>query len=227
MNKTITRLERLHSEVEQHSFLHLASEGLLSFSDGAEALTDRLDLNMGATQEFMHGQGVAEGMFARPLIAIESPADLGSSRGSLIAKPVIFQKEVYYPYIKLVVNPDKPEIDRVNNTFRHELRHVLQPDVLPLYGRRKARKMARTVGGVTLGPAILGTLDIICNPETLADTPLFALPAVALGCGILTCFSSLAIIKPRQALYMLSLREADANRFARRHQDFNPITLNA
>jgi hypothetical protein len=140
-------------------------------------------------------------------------------RGGLDPGPVTRQDDgkdvIHYPFIRLRVPPILP-VSCLNLAVRHDVRHVFQPDVPPLYSDPRAVRIASTVGGVIAGAGLVSGAfhngQTVPGPEILND---FA--------ELVVGYSTLAAFTGRAALAMFSAQEYDANNFAI-NTDFRAIS---
>jgi hypothetical protein len=119
-----------------------------------------------------------------------------------------------------------------NATFRHEIFHYLYGDQAPnrLYQREEV-KLATRLGGLAASLTSLSSLPTLFNKSWLYAEKVIehTSPGVLIGSFLGVAATSLygaAIARnPHQFLHRLDKEERDANAFAKKYQDFNPISI--
>jgi hypothetical protein len=137
--------------------------------------------------------------------------------GGLHTEPLGIDGQIHYPVFGIGVdNPQSPDLDVLNNRFRHEFRHIMQEDLSnPLYSRRWARIVVR-MGALPL--ALLGWKQ---NIDLISGDAHHGIIAALTSLGSSATIPALA---PHRTMWALTPREIDANYFAWRHKDFAPIS---
>lgn len=204
----------------------LAKAGLNCFEgDDAIPLVDSIRFDHESIRDFLGEQGVEPKYFQQPFIHIfGAPHDRekrrhGQTVGSIGIKHVVYNDEAYFPYITMMIDPEKPDIDGANSTLRHELGHFKDGDYeTPFYSKPGSSSLVRLMG--------MSAMMYNYLPSTAAapSTTTEAVAAVALH-STLWLGGTFATVIPQNLSHILTPMEIKANRFARKHREFNPISL--
>lgn len=206
----------------------LADEPCINFSSGTEALRGRLDVDMEYVQEYMYARGAPAGSLIRPVVDFVQPGKcLGGkeARGSLLGGAGIIDGKLYYPHIQLAVDPHYPDICTLNSVYRHELRHTTQRNTSAPYGCNETVAYMRLTAATVAVSAAIKDYNYFTDNEITAHLSVPTAVSMALGYSTLMAFGALAAIRPKAILSELAPQEIDADIFAWRNKNFNPITL--
>lgn len=150
-------------------------------------------------------------------VSFVTPAAGQGRGGILLDEPAILGDKVHYPIIQLTISESvPPNIKRLNNTFRHEFRHVMQEgEGTLLYDSQILQ------GAVALGGAALVWFGGKWGYDALTRGDVLA----AGGNALQILGGAALMVNPRLPLWFLSPVELDASWYARTHSSFAPISV--
>ena len=121
--------------------------------------------------------------------------------------------------------PDKEYEAQLNFTLRHELGHLLQEYKVPLYERESLATKIR-LGGVATTLATTETYMALTQTPNVHISPVGAVVTfLGIAVSSLAGMALTSRIGTEIALQAIDSNERDADKFAKKHADFNPITL--
>jgi len=140
-----------------------------------------------------------------------------------------------FPLIALQHDPDKPDPSQLNFYLRHEIAHLLRPEKMPPYNNERliARlKAASATAASLLLPSAVNMfnrseiIDALSRGVSVGE---YMTSSVACMIGSLAAASMTygLSFRPYGTMNMFAVEEYKANRFARRHADFQPFTAHA
>jgi hypothetical protein len=187
----------------------LATEPLAEIY-GRSRHAGRVAIDTAAILDFMDGQGADPAMLKSLHIKIQTGPSALMNEGSVSGTPVEVNGALRYPTVALGMVGQR--VGGLNSSLRHELRHMLQPQgYQPLYQHPKAGLYTRLGAGASaLGFGTLHYADF---------SPNFT--------GVMAAMSGLITVMPmaQAVLWPFARTEWDAELFAWRHRNFQPITL--
>lgn len=214
----ISKIEYLQQSA-QSAELPLAPTPLVYFLNDAGKYLNRLAVNTRAIREFMEPQA-GDDLYKHMFIGIVPRGEM-ACYGSVDDSLFEFENHTYFPKILLGVDTKKdPNVPRLNSTLRHELAHTLQPNEEAPYNSHKTVMRARGVGstllaaGTVLGDACARSVESMNMPGIVASGTAIAL---------LGTLGASNLITPRLLMRRCAPTELQADGYAIKHKDFNPI----
>lgn len=226
-----------------------AQEGIRVFDVDEKKFVDPtergLSIDLDSIEEFVTEQGGNPDHFKYPTIGLYGPnshyreipgTPKHTIRAGFVNKSLVITENeggIRFPNIGLAYGEDISE-SAINHTLRHELGHLLSPERTPLYNRPKLTTRLR-MGTYAITSALLTTLPNTLSGENLRylhfveGYSALDLGAVVLGTGA-AALAGVALTGAmlRNQYGMLASRdkgERQADAFADKHADFNPIKL--
>ena len=201
----------------------LAEHGVNLFESGTHHLVDSLRIDHDSICDFLEAQGMDREHFQQPFIQIteSTPAGPGNRKfgkdvASMAIQHVIFRERAYFPYIQLSVDPAQPDISALNKNLRHELGHFKNGDAkIPFYERPGSDNLVR----------LMGMSVLMNNYVAFPPTPIYPTSIELIAHGLTSAAGAFAIIVPHAFSHGLEPIEMRANRFARKHKAFRPVSL--
>lgn len=194
----------------------LSSEPAIYFADEVAELQDGLRLDFGQIVDHMQPHGLKEADLRHGLISFyprgHLPDSSPATQACVYGTPFVLNERVHYPHIALGVQANDPDIRRLNNSLRHELWHLVQEYTELTYGNPRFLNTVRGLGLAAIGGAtvLAGCADHVGNYGTAAG---------------LAFEGALTATHAEELLHAFTPQEREAKRFARKHQDFTPISL--
>ncbi len=213
MRSTLDRLEADSAELALARGVDIAAEpAVITHGDSSSAQTISRHLDLAGIIEFAARTNNVDPRRLGAMTFLIHGGELEKTDGAL-NEPAVVKGAVRYPLITINTANNRT-IDFLNFTILHELRHVFQPDERPIYMNRLVRLAVRGIGaiGVAASAASVVPFDgpLIENVDPRVSFPVFAVSSALAYMG-------------RQLLWTVSKQERDANSYARRHGDFEPI----
>lgn len=229
----VNRLEFMHQQAtsEISGLPPLATEPACFFRGDARRLQEHITIDTQGIVDFMTSFGTPPEQLGR--MAIRFMPHFEGRRGRtarVLCNPAAIDDQTYYPVIDFETRRQRDTSHtELNFNLRHELRHLMQdPDEQWREMRREPLTILAacipTAFPVMLSPYLVppelaAQVSEVTSPEMLQLGGIGAL-AVSAVAGY-AMMQKIASVVHRQFLPT----ERDANRFARDHADFQPITL--
>lgn len=197
----------------------LADSPATEFLGAAQILEHRLQIDYDHITEYMRDYGLEKSDLAQLLVSVHPhgtlPGTSRNARACLYTAPQIHNERVYYPHIALGVAVAKPNSTDMNDSLRHELRHIIQENSWLPYHQKRWLYSVQATGVVALAGAALAGVEASASHQT-------ALYVMGGGAALL---GAISVASPDALLSYFSPQEAEARQFAREHQAFAPISL--
>lgn len=217
--------------VEAEAFVRSNNDATMATSPAVRTpgnnIRPLIDVPMEEVVDFMQDRGFERDELQSMAIYTYEPGAEISGKGVHKNVPVWFQsgdqRVVHYPVVGLCVGSNvRPQERSMNFTLRHELRHLEQGlYTTPLYQNERIVNATRWSGTVS---ACLGSIGVATAAyETVMSSADNSAIMLGLMSGAVALAGAIAERKPAQFVHRITPREIDADIFALRTRDFQPV----
>lgn len=187
------------------------------FANGTQELTSKLHVDYTQITDFMQKHGLDQHALDHTFISFHPSKKLPgadhSTAAFLSASPKTHEGHLFYPHIALGVHVAQPNLAALNDSLRHELRHLTQESTTLLYHKPGVVNTLRGLGYSALAVATVEATGVWSHDF-----------AAYIAAGGLALAGTVMAAAPGDLLHFFSEQEAEAKQFAQEHAYFQPIS---